>query len=83
MKSTPKEEVKKKKVTSILDIFEFTLDKEEGSKWTSNGIPSMIKLKHIQGTPDVWKFMCELEVPISKVVESNRRKPKSLHFQLG
>ena len=83
VKSTKKEEVKEKKVISTLDIFEFTLDKEEGSKWTSNGMPSMIKLKPIQGTSDVWKFMRELEVPISKVVESNKRRPKSLQFQLG
>ena len=52
-------------------------------KWSSNGMPSMIKLKAIQGKSDVWKFIRALEVPISKVVQSNRRKPQSLQFQFG
>ena len=74
--------MKEKKILSSLDIFEFTLGEKEGSKWTSNGMPPIIKLKPIQGKLDVWKFMRESNLPISKVVETNKRKSQSLHFQL-
>jgi len=67
----------------ILDIFHYTLDKGGGQKWSSNGMPSMIKLKPILGKSDVQKFIHELEVPISKVFPSNRRKAHSLQFQFG